>query len=288
MININILNIKVVKKIILTIIAVAALCVAGQAQAPTTFGIGTNNPNGTLHVHSSENLLLPPGPGIEPPIRDEVYGDYLTSVRITNSKTGLSDTDGLYIRQFNRDLTISQLENAPVILQNHLAKIILTPTGRVGIGDTVAGIHKFYVNSPMRVGGSLKVDGGLSVSGVFSVNNNINFNANGGAYFSDFVAIGNGFYCNTNGSLKVKDLRVTLTDWSDFVFDDGYNLRPLGEVERYIEANRHLPDIPSAQQVEEEGVDVGEMNKLLLQKVEELTLYIIDLQKQIDELKSNK
>ena len=288
MININILNIKVMKKTILTIIAVAALCVAGQAQAPTTFGIGTNNPNGTLHVHSSENLLLPPGPGIEPPIRDEVYGDYLTSVRITNSKTGLSDTDGFYIRQFNRDLTISQLENAPVILQNHLAKIILTPTGRVGIGDTVAGIHKFYVNSPMRVGGSLKVDGGLSVSGVFSVNNNINFNANGGAYFSDFVAIGNGFYCNTNGSLKVKDLRVTLTDWSDFVFDDGYRLMPLGEVERYIDANRHLPDIPSAQEVEENGVDVGEMNKLLLQKVEELTLYIIDLQKQIDELKSNK
>lgn len=288
MININILNIKVMKKTILTIIAVAALCVVGQAQAPTTFGIGTNNPNGTLHVHSSENLLLPPGPGIEPPIRDEVYGDYLTSVRITNSKTGLSDTDGFYIRQFNRDLTISQLENAPVILQNHLAKIILTPTGRVGIGDTVAGIHKFYVNSPMRVGGSLKVDGGLSVSGVFSVNNNINFNANGGAYFSDFVAIGNGFYCNTNGSLKVKDLRVTLTDWSDFVFDDGYRLMPLGEVERYIDANRHLPDIPSAQEVEENGVDVGEMNKLLLQKVEELTLYIIDLQKQIDELKSNK
>ena len=93
---------------------------------------------------------------------------------------------------------------------------------------------------------------------------------------------------NPTGSLKVKDLRVTLTDWSDFVFDDGYRLMPLGEVERYIEANRHLPDIPSAQEVEENGVDVGEMNKLLLQKVEELTLYIIDLQKQIDELKSEK
>ena len=93
---------------------------------------------------------------------------------------------------------------------------------------------------------------------------------------------------NPNGSLKVKDLRVTLTDWSDFVFDDGYRLMPLGEVERYIEANRHLPDIPSAQEVEENGVDVGEMNKLLLQKVEELTIYIIDLQKQIDELKSEK
>ena len=93
---------------------------------------------------------------------------------------------------------------------------------------------------------------------------------------------------NPNGSLKVKDLRVTLTDWSDFVFDDGYRLMPLGEVERYIDANRHLPEVPSAQEVEVNGVDVGEMNKLLLQKVEELTLYVIDLQKQIDELKSDK
>ena len=102
------------------------------------------------------------------------------------------------------------------------------------------------------------------------------------------MTIGNGFLCSADGSLKVKDLKVTLTGWSDFVFDDGYRLMPLGEVERYIDANRHLPEVPSAQEVEENGVDVGEMNKLLLQKVEELTLYIIDLQKQIDELKSNK
>lgn len=52
--------------------------------------------------------------------------------------------------------------------------------------------------------------------------------------------------------------------------------------------NRHLPDIPSAKEVEENGVDLGEMNAKLLQKVEELTLYVIDLQKQIDELKNNQ
>lgn len=63
---------------------------------------------------------------------------------------------------------------------------------------------------------------------------------------------------------------------------------PLCEVEQYIAAHHHLPEVPSATEVEENGVDVGEMNKVLLQKVEELTLYIIDLQKQIDELKSNR
>lgn len=71
-------------------------------------------------------------------------------------------------------------------------------------------------------------------------------------------------------------------------FGAGYRLMPLGEVEDYISENGHLPQMPSAMEVEQEGADLGEMNRLLLQKVEELTLYIIDLQKQIEELKSNR
>ena len=324
----------IMKKSILTIIAVAALCVAAQAQAPTTFGIGTGteNPNGTLHVHSSHNYIPDPGPGpgIEPPIRDDIYGEYYTTLRLTNTASDSTLTDGFLIKQYNQKVTVSQLENETFTLENHLAKIILSPTGRIGFGDTVGGEYKFNVGTSMRVSGNQNVVGTIYSDGGIRINNtNIKLNTNGTAYFSTYVAIGsgihfnadggasfsnnvsinsnnirlysdgsasfsnhvsigNGFYCSSDGSLKVKSLRVTLTDWSDFVFDDGYNLRPLGEVERYIEANRHLPDIPSAQEVEENGVDVGEMNKLLLQKVEELTLYIIDLQKQIDELKSEK
>ena len=60
-------------------------------------------------------------------------------------------------------------------------------------------------------------------------------------------------------------------------------------IEKYVNEYKHLPGIPSASEVEESGsVDLGEMNTLLLQKVEELTKYIIDLQKQIDELKNRK
>lgn len=91
-----------------------------------------------------------------------------------------------------------------------------------------------------------------------------------------------------DGELKVKSLRVTTTDWPDYVFGSSHRLMPLGEVEDYINANGHLPEVPSAAEAEAEGVDLGEMNRLLLQKVEELTLYVIDLQKQLDELKSNK
>ena len=72
------------------------------------------------------------------------------------------------------------------------------------------------------------------------------------------------------------------------MFEQDYNLLPLSEVEQYIKQNNRLPNVPSAAEVEEEGVNLGEMNAVLLQKVEELTLYIIDLQKQMDELKQTK
>ena len=75
------------------------------------------------------------------------------------------------------------------------------------------------------------------------------------------------------------------SSWSDFVFDKGYNLRSISEVEAFISDNKHLPDVPSAQQVAEEGYSQHEMNKILLQKIEELTLYTIKQQKEIEELK---
>ena len=141
----------------------------------------------------------------------------------------------------------------------------------------------------MRVNGALRLESNIEMVGGININSsNIALNSNGSAVFSGQVQIGNGFNCDATGHLKVKDLCVTLSGWSDYVFDEGYRLMPLGEVEQYVTAHRHLPDVPSASEVEENGVDVGEMNKLLLQKVEELTLYVIDLQKQIDELKSNR
>jgi hypothetical protein len=88
-----------------------------------------------------------------------------------------------------------------------------------------------------------------------------------------------------NGKLKAKEIVVELTGWADYVFDRNYNLKTLEEVENFIQKNKHLPEMPSAKEVEANGVSVGEMNMLLLKKVEELTLYIINQQKEIDALK---
>lgn len=87
---------------------------------------------------------------------------------------------------------------------------------------------------------------------------------------------------------KVKVAVKNTANWSDFVFEPGYELRPLVEVEQYIADHKHLPDIPSADEVVKDGVDLGEMDARLLQKVEELTLYIIALERRIKELEGGQ
>lgn len=89
----------------------------------------------------------------------------------------------------------------------------------------------------------------------------------------------------SDGLLRVRRLKIDHDSWADYVFEKDYNLMPLSEVKTYIEANHHLPEIPSTSEVKEEGLDVGQMNELLLKKVEELTLYVIQQQEEIEGLK---
>ncbi|MGE3802027.1 MAG: hypothetical protein AB7H80_13480 [Candidatus Kapaibacterium sp.] len=91
-----------------------------------------------------------------------------------------------------------------------------------------------------------------------------------------------------NGLIKAKEVRVSLDNWADHVFDPSYRLRPLSEVEEHIREHGHLPGIPSEQKVLEEGIGLGEMQASLLEKVEEMTLYIIELEKRIKSLEKEK
>ena len=87
-----------------------------------------------------------------------------------------------------------------------------------------------------------------------------------------------------NGTVTAKEVNVTVSGWSDFVFDSSYALKPLSEVERHIKQEKHLEGIPSASDVARKGISLGEMQAKLLQKVEELTLYTIELKKENEAL----
>jgi hypothetical protein len=89
-----------------------------------------------------------------------------------------------------------------------------------------------------------------------------------------------------NGNITCKEVEVLLTGWSDFVFDDQYNLPSLTEVGSFIKANKHLPGVPSSEEVLKNGIKLGDMNAILVQKIEEITLYMIRLQNENEALKA--
>lgn len=128
-------------------------------------------------------------------------------------------------------------------------------------------------------------------------NNNVTFEVQGsgktfiGGARPDAGGVAAGAMLTVDGMILARDIRVsnsTGTHWADFVFEKGYKLMPLSDIENYVSKNKHLPGVPSESEVKKNGVDLMEMNVQLLQKVEELYLYTIQLQKQIDELKAGK
>ncbi len=104
------------------------------------------------------------------------------------------------------------------------------------------------------------------------------------------VAIGQnfatGYKLSVDGKVICEELRVNLqADWPDYVFKNDYKLMPVKELESFIQDKGHLPNVPPASEIESSGLEVGETQRVMMEKIEELTLYIIEQQKQIDELK---
>lgn len=127
--------------------------------------------------------------------------------------------------------------------------LILQPSwGNTGIG-TYSPNAKLHVNGTQLIGGT-----------------------------ADRIATG--YSLSVDGKIIAEEVKVQLSaSWPDYVFAKDYKLLPLDELEQSINKNKHLPNIPSAAEVEKDGISLGDMNKRLMEKVEELTLYIIDLNK---------
>ncbi len=103
------------------------------------------------------------------------------------------------------------------------------------------------------------------------------------------VTLPSGYKLYVETGILTEKLKVALKSsahWADYVFAPGYQLKPLQEVERFVQANKHLPGLPSGEQlVKEGGIDVNQMLAKQMEKIEELTLYMIELSKEMDQLK---
>jgi hypothetical protein len=148
--------------------------------------------------------------------------------------------------------------------QGYLQEIaIFKSNGRVGIG-TMNPAQTFHVLGTSYLNGNTLISGNLCIG----------------------TTDNKGYKLAVKGIIGAKKIVLENTDgWPDHVFEQDYDLMNISDLEKFVTENKHLPGIPNKEEVCKNGQDVGEINRLLLEKVEELTLYIIDLQKQIDELK---
>ena len=152
-------------------------------------------------------------------------------------------------------------------------------------GDDGGGkiaVNKPYATATLDVGGDVNIDGNvlgtLNVPGMAVI---------GGT--SSTVSTPTGYSLFVAHGILTEKLKVAnsadVLNWSDFVFNKDYKLMSLLNLEKFIAKNKHLPEIPSASEVAKDGIDIASIDAKLLQKIEELTLYVIQQQKEIDELR---
>jgi hypothetical protein len=211
-----------------------------------------------------------------------------------------------------------EVENTTISAFNNgsASELILQPNGKTRLGgNSDLGNTKFHISEGVDAGLGDNTSGymmiGLSNSGnVVFDNNEIMARNNGtgsdlflqhdggnlilcgteqgsvGIGVTSGASIPAGYMLAVDGKIISEELKVQMSgSWPDYVFARDYNLRPLTELRKYIAANKHLPGIPPAAEVEKNGIEVGDMQKRMMEKIEELTLYILQLEKDVAELK---
>ncbi len=241
-------------------------------------GIGTTTPSSELTINGNDPILQLRNGNIDKGFVQLVDDDIKVG-------TNLSNTTGRFIVRTN---------GTDRFMVNHVGNATLGGGAEGGLLTTDGG----YTGMVLKTGGVTRlsvVAAGINPeitgtgTGVFRIRNSsdgIYMYANGKISIGGGGAVATGYVVSVEGKLIATEVTsLPFGSWPDYVFADDYKLRPLTEVKKFITENKHLPNIPPASEIEKKGVQLGDMSKRLVEKVEELTLYILQLQEQIDELK---
>lgn len=220
-------------------------------------GIGTTSPTSLLHIKGgSSDLTIDETPGVSGNSADIYLRNLDASDAVTNQLNIFAEGSGSYI--------FAQKSSDPLLsLGVGFDKALNIRAGKkVGIGTTTPSER-------------LEVDGNIKTSGKIIIGTT--------QPTGEFA----GFKLAVDGQIVAKEVTVQDADWADFVFADDYQLKTLDEVKTFINDNSHLPDVPSEQEILKNGLSLAEMQKIQMQKIEELTLYVIQLKEELELVKTS-
>jgi hypothetical protein len=235
-------------------------------------GIGVTNPSAKLEIRDAGNASL--RVGITSNMTNS-HVQFLNSLSVSGNGPGTITTSGAVAHDFYNN------GNSPSwsgTLIEHYGKDV--QTGEYGMDDTRnMGLLKFQnVNNGVigSNGANIFISPGNIMAACFLSNGNVGIGTKNPGNYKLAV----------EGKIAARGVKVTTAAFADYVFEPTYKLRPLSSVESYINENKHLPGMPSAKEVEKEGgFELGNMNVKLLEKIEELTLYVIELKKENEQMK---
>ncbi len=159
--------------------------------------------------------------------------------------------------------------------------------GRLGVGNTAPA-------EALDVTGNALLSGNATIGGATTTNSlavTTNATVNGDATVLQKMSVGTAtksatYSLSVLGGIISDEVRVQLQPWPDYVFEANYYLQPLSDLEKYVQEHKHLPGVASAQEVAEKGLDLGQTQKAQMEKIEELYLHMIDMDKQMKSLKA--
>jgi len=294
----------------LLLIAFITLSINAIAQTNTfptngNVGIGTIQPSDKLQIGDFNNVnnskICIPGVYNFEQVRLGQYGNGACGLEFINHASLLAsygirlltDIDHFYGLQIQMATPANSYNEL-----NYKTQFAITTNGNVGIGTTNPEApleiksqipHRGLIIGRENLNTKIYLHVAEGNYGYLDLGGNTQLRGNGQvSYFDGSLGIGTtnpAYKLDVLGTIRAKEVLVNLDGGADFVFEKGYKLLPIEHVASYVQENKHLPDIPSANEMTKNGVSMGDMQIKLLQKVEELTLYVIELKKEIETMK---
>jgi hypothetical protein len=205
------------------------------------------------------------------------------SFGMTNTTTGFGINDGTEFRLTQNNFSVINRENGNFTLGTKNAFMTFSnENSRVWIGGVNDPTSSLYAKYNV-----MSNDNGIyiksSILGKYGLKIEVREASNALEVYNTSNTLKQ-FKVTGNGEVFARRYTTTLNNIPDYVFKEGYNLMSLNDLKTYVNTQQHLPNIPSEKEFQKEGVDIGELNRLLLEKVEELTLYILQLEERISKI----